>query len=90
MGYLTQSKAMWRVNPADAAAPIYEDMNVLGIYDFYDKPFSTRGDALTLYAAYNNCGFGKNYTRVIATPNPAVADGALVNCSGNGSRCKNR
>jgi len=84
MGYLTQSKAMWRVNPADAAAPIYEDMKVLGIDLFYDKPVSTRGDALTIYAAYNNCDFGKNYTRVIATPNPAVADGSLVNGSGNG------
>ncbi len=84
LGYLTQSKAMWRLDPADATTPIYEDMNVVGLDVFYDKPVSTKGDALTLYAAYNNCNFGKNYTRSIATPDPAIVDTSLLNGSGNG------
>lgn len=84
LGFLTQAKAMWRVDPNNAIGVLYDDMNVLGLDIFYDKPISKKGDALTLYAAYNNCNFGKNYTRTIATPNPAVADGSLVNGSGNG------
>lgn len=83
-GYLTQSKSMWRVDPNDATATLYEDMNILGLDIFYDKPLSAKGDALTVYAAYNNCNFGKNYIRSISTPNPAVADGSLINGSGNG------
>jgi hypothetical protein len=84
LGYLTQSKAMWRVDPNDATGVLYDDMNILGLDVFYDKPIGGKGNALTLYAAYNNCNFGKNYTRSIATPNPAVADGSLINGSGNG------
>jgi hypothetical protein len=84
LGHLTQAKAMWRVDPNDATAVLYDDMNVLGLDLFYDKPISAKGDALTVYAAYNNCNFGKNYTRSIATPDPAIADGSLVNGSGNG------
>lgn len=84
LGYLTQAKSMWRVDPNNAAAVLYDDMNVLGLDVFYDKPLSNKGDALTLYAAYNNCNFGQNYTRTIAVPNPAIADGSLLNGSGNG------
>ncbi|MDG1870957.1 MAG: hypothetical protein P8I78_03215, partial [Flavobacterium sp.] len=84
VGYLTQSKAMWRTNPADASKPISTDMNVLGIDVFYDKPVSSKGAALTVYAAYNNLNYGPNYIRSIATPNPAIADGTLINGSGNG------
>ncbi|MEZ7497908.1 porin [Flavobacterium sp. Arc3] len=84
LGYLTQSKSMWRVDPNNTAAVLYDDMNVLGLDVFYDKPMSNKGDALTLYAAYNNCNFGKNYIRSITTPNPAIADASLINGSGNG------
>ncbi|SEA50485.1 Phosphate-selective porin O and P [Flavobacterium gillisiae] len=84
LGYLTQAKSMWRVDPNNAAGVLYDDMNVLGLDLFYDKPISAKGDALTLYAAYNNCSFGKNYTRSIATPDPAIVDGSLLNGSGNG------
>ncbi|MBC5839360.1 porin family protein [Flavobacterium muglaense] len=84
LGYLTQSKAMWRLDPADATTLIYEDMSVVGLDVFYDKPVSAKGDALTLYAAYNNCNLGKNYTRSIATPDPAIVDTSLLNGSGNG------
>lgn len=83
-GYLTQSKSMWRIDPSNATTILYYDMNILGLDIFYDRPISTKGNALTLYAAYNNCNFGKNYTRSIATPNPAIVDGALLNGSGNG------
>jgi hypothetical protein len=44
---------MWRVNPNDATSILYDDMNVLGLDVFYD-PISAKGDALTIYAAYNN------------------------------------
>jgi hypothetical protein len=84
IGYLKQAKAMWRVNPNDAKSILYADMNILGLDVFYDKPISAKGDALTLYAAYNNSNFGKNYTRSISTPDPAIVDGSLVNGSGNG------
>ncbi len=84
IGYLTQSKAMWRSNPDDASNPILTDMKVLGLDLFYDKPLSPKGDALTVYAAYNNLDYGKNYIRSIATPNPAIVDATLINGSGNG------
>ena len=84
LGYMTQAKSMWRVDPDNAGGVLYDDMKILGLDVFYDKPISKKGDALTLYAAYNNCNFGKNYIRNIATPNPAVTDGSLINGSGNG------
>ena len=83
-GYMKQAKAMWRVDPNNSGGILYEDMNILGLDIFYDKPFSKKGDALTLYAAYNNCDFGKNYIRSIAVPNPAINDTSLINGSGNG------
>lgn len=84
LGYLTQSKSMWRVDPDKTGGVLYDDMKVLGLDVFYDKPISKKGDALTLYAAYNNCNFGKNYTRSISTPDPAIVDVSLLNGSGNG------
>jgi hypothetical protein len=45
IGYLKQAKAMWRVNPNDATSILYDDMNVLGLDVFYDKPISAKGDA---------------------------------------------
>jgi hypothetical protein len=34
----------------DATSILYDDMNILGLDVFYDKPISAKGDALTLYA----------------------------------------
>jgi hypothetical protein len=41
--YLKQAKAMWRVNPNDATSILYDDMNILGLDVFYDKPISAKG-----------------------------------------------
>lgn len=84
MGYLTQTKAMWRVDPDNSENVLYDDMKVLGLDVFYDNRISKKGDALTLYAAYNKCNFGKNYTRSISNPDPAIVDNTLLNGSGNG------
>jgi hypothetical protein len=50
-GYLTPSKSMWRIDPSNATTILYDDRNILGLDIFYDRPISTKGDALTLYAA---------------------------------------
>jgi hypothetical protein len=51
---------MWRVNPNDATSILYDD-ECLRFRCFYDKPISAKGDALTIYAAYNNSNYGKLY-----------------------------
>jgi hypothetical protein len=70
-GYMYQNKAMWRTSGNTPADTLKEDMKVLGVDVFYDAPINEKGAALTLYAAYNNSDYGKNYLRNIATPNPA-------------------
>lgn len=82
LGYLTQAKAMWHLTPDARIA--YDDMKVLGFDVFYDSPLSEKGNALTAYASYNNCDYGKNYIQSVSTPNPAVGDGSLINGSGAG------
>lgn len=84
LGYLTQAKAMWHQDETNPTIIKHDDENILGIDLFYDSSLSAKGDAITLYAAYNNCNYGKNYIRNIAVPNPAVNDNALINGSGNG------
>lgn len=84
LGYLTQSEAMWHQDATNPTIIKHDDENVLGVDLFYDSPLSAKGDAITLYAAYNNCNYGKNYIRSIATPNPAITDASLINGSGNG------
>lgn len=82
LGYLTQANAMWHLRP-DATIS-YDDLKVLGFDIFYDSPISDKGDAITAYAAFNNCNYGKNYLQVVATPNPAINDNTLINGSGTG------
>ncbi|MNQ84201.1 hypothetical protein D3C85_993210 [compost metagenome] len=82
LGYLTQAKAMWHLTPDAIIA--YDDMKVLGFDVFYDSPLSEKGNAITAYASYNNCDYGKNYIQSVSTPNPAVGDGSLINGSGAG------
>ena len=69
-GYMYQPKAMWRLNEKVLNDTILSAMKVFGIDLFYDTPINKKGAAITLYVAYNNCDYGKNYTRMIATPNP--------------------
>lgn len=71
VGYMFGSQSMWRISDTPSADTIRQDMKVLGIDVFYDAPLSEKGNALTLYAAYNHCDYGKNYLRMVATPNPA-------------------
>jgi hypothetical protein len=78
IGYMYQAKAMWRLDENNLTDTISNDMKVLGIDLFYDAPLNEKGAALTVYLAYNNCDYGKNYTRMVATPNPASSG------SGNG------
>lgn len=68
-GYMYQAKAMWRLS--ENGGTVYEDMKVFGADIFFDTPINSKGAALTLYGAYNNCNYGKDYLRLIATPNPA-------------------
>ncbi len=82
LGYMTQAKAMWHLTPEATIA--YDDMKVLGFDVFYDSPLSEKGNAITAYASYNNCDYGKNYIQSVSTPNPAVGDGSLINGSGAG------
>jgi hypothetical protein len=73
VGYMHGAKAMWRISENNVADTIKQDMKVLGVDVFYDTPLSDKGNALTLYAAYNYCDYGKNYLRMVATPNPALS-----------------
>lgn len=70
-GFMYGANAMWHISENVAKDTIKQDMTVFGLDVFYDAPLSDKGNALTLYAAYNYCNYGKNYTRMIATPNPA-------------------
>ncbi len=74
-GYMMQQKAMWRIDTSNALGYIREDMKVFGVDLFYEAPFNDRGAAITTYLSYNNLDFGKNYVRMIATPNPASVGG---------------
>jgi hypothetical protein len=78
VGYMYQKNAMWRrASAAVNADTVKHDMNVFGADLFYDAPVGSKGAAVTVYAAYNNCDYGQNYTRMISTPNPAsVGSGA--------------
>jgi hypothetical protein len=71
VGYLYQSRAMWRLNDA-LTDTIFNDMKAFGVDIFYDAPIGQKGAVLTLYGSYNNLDYGKNYTHVIATPNPTT------------------
>jgi hypothetical protein len=84
LGYMTQAKAMWHLDTDGSGLIHHDDMNVLGLDVFYDSPLSAKGDAITAYAAYNACDYGKNYTQFISTPNPAIGDISLINGSGTG------
>jgi len=84
LGYLYQNKAMWHQDATTPSITKHDNLNVLGFDLFYDNPISSKGDAITLYVAYNNCNYGKNYIRSIAIPNPAINDSSLINGSGNG------
>ncbi|HSZ24975.1 MAG TPA: hypothetical protein VK766_04620 [Cytophagaceae bacterium] len=70
IGYMVQSKAMWRLDHPGLDT-LYHQMGVFGADLYYDSPLGKKGAALTLYTAYNYCDYGKNYLRMIATPNPA-------------------
>lgn len=83
VGYMMQSKAMWHKSTLDPAVAEYDDMKVLGADVFYEAPLSIKGNALTLYGAFNNANYGKNYIRTIAVPNPAKPN-ANYSGSGNG------
>lgn len=72
VGFMTQSRAMWRLSDVTPKDTIYENMNVFGADLFYDAPLSEKGSSITAYLAYNHCDYGKNYLRNIATPNPAT------------------
>jgi len=71
IGYMFQKDAMWRKSSSIANDTIFENMGVLGIDVFYERPLSAKGNTLTAYAAFNNCNYGENYLRMLATPNPA-------------------
>lgn len=83
IGYMTQSKAMWHKSAIDPTVIEFDDMNVFGADIFYEAPLSEKANALTVYGAFNNCNYGKNYIRSIATPNPAKPNSNPSN-SGNG------
>jgi hypothetical protein len=83
IGYMIQSKAMWHKSLIDPTVTEFDDMKVFGADALYEAPLSSKGNALTLYGAFNNCNYGKNYIRTIATPNPAKPNANYSN-SGNG------
>jgi hypothetical protein len=82
IGYMTQLKAMSHKSTLDPSVTEFDDMKVFGADVFYEAPLSVKGSALTLYGAFNNCNYGKNYTRTIAVPNPAKPN---TNYSGSGN-----
>jgi hypothetical protein len=73
VGYMYQGNAMWRTSETNVKDTIKSAMGVLGVDVFYDAPLNDKGSALTLYGAYNHCDYGKNYLRMVATPNPAAS-----------------
>lgn len=82
-GFIIQPETMSRLSLTDSST-IYSTMNLFGVDLFYDTPLNKeKGTALTLYAAYLNYDFGKNYIRMSGPLNPA--NGVVGNPSFNGA-----
>ncbi|MCB0396845.1 MAG: hypothetical protein KDD36_09340 [Flavobacteriales bacterium] len=84
-GFVGQPRAMWhRANNGDT---IRTTMLLLGVDVFCDLPVDTaKGNALTVYAAYNRYDFGKDYLRNVGVMNPAngTNGNGTLNGAGNG------
>lgn len=80
-GFINQDKAMWKLN--NSGDTLYQAMQLLGIDLFYDAPINNdKGNAISLYVAYNNFNLGTNYLRNLGVMNPA--NGINANASFNG------
>lgn len=82
-GFVQQNKANWMLN--GSGDTVTNQMLQLSADVFYETPLP--GDkAFTLYAAYHNYDFGKNYLRVGGPMNPANGsnDPNVLSGSGNG------
>ncbi|MES2732990.1 MAG: hypothetical protein V4714_14665 [Bacteroidota bacterium] len=82
-GFVTQPQAMWHTEGTDT---ISTTMNLFAVDAFYDVPINKeKGTALTVYAAYLNYDFGKNYTRLSGPLNPANGTNAAGSFNGSGN-----
>lgn len=82
-GFVYQPDAMWQQenNGKDTA---YKPLLLFNADLFCDLPLNkTKGNALTLYAAYNYFSMGRNYIRSVGVMNPA--NGTVGNSGINGA-----
>lgn len=71
-GVIYQPEALWAVGTSGAT--IYNDMLLLGLDVYYDKPL-THQTAITFYAALTNYDFGSGYFRNVGVNNAANGSG---------------
>ncbi|MFA6260074.1 MAG: hypothetical protein WC760_01285 [Bacteroidia bacterium] len=72
-GFQFQPKAMWHYSDAIVKDTMYQNLLNIGIDFFMDQPIGNQGSALTVYAAYSNTNYGKNYIRNNGAMNPVIA-----------------
>lgn len=84
IGGLFQNGAMQRLNTFGDT--IRTNLAIVSVDLFYDVP-TKNGGAISLYGAYYNYNFGKNYLRNIGAMNPANgnSDESIVNGAGTAS-----
>lgn len=83
-GIVYQPDAMWRTN--GQGDTLQSNMVLASVDVFYDRPFGSRGAALSLYGNVAHFNFGKGYIRNLAVMNPANGDANpdILNGGGNG------
>lgn len=83
-GFLVQQDAMWRAG--DNNDTLFSNIQLLSADVFYEIPLNKeKKTAYTLYAAYQNSDYGKNYYRNVGPMNPATDVTANASLNGPGS-----
>lgn len=73
LGSIIQKNAMWN-RPSVSDSIAYQDMKLFCVESFLDLPLNKeKGTALSAYAGYFLCNYGKNYLRYNGIMNPANA-----------------
>ncbi len=71
-GFIHQPEATWAED--GSGATIFEDMTIIGLDVFVDKPVGDTG-ALTAYAGYTHANYGDGYIRYLGVNNAATGGG---------------
>lgn len=82
-GWIQQRSALWRLDALGDT--LEENMNLVAVDLFMERPLSAKRNAVTVYAAWSDFQLGQNYLRMAGVMNPAteVLGAASLNGAGN-------